>query len=228
MDFCQKYDRHFIGQGRNSVDHARHYITGLMGTQRRKNMETIENDVVGSDYQGLEQFISSSPWDHRSLPDDVARDADQAIGDDTEAGFFLDETSFLKKGKSSVGVQRQWSGRAGKVENCQVGVFASLGRNDGFCLMDFQPYLPESRAEDPDRCAKAKIPGDRRLYQPKWRQALDPVKRARANKGQIRLGGSRRPLRKQSSVSQRPGGFRRALHGGHPLQSQGMAGMSGA
>ena len=70
-------------------------------------METFENDVVGSDYQGMEQFISSSPWDHRDLLDDVARDASEAIGDDYETGLFLDETSFLKKGESSVGVQRQ-------------------------------------------------------------------------------------------------------------------------
>lgn len=181
MDFCQQYDRHFIGQGRNSVDHARHYITGLMGTQRSKNIETIENDVVGSDYQGMEQFISSSPWDHRALLGDVARDASETIGDDTETGLFLDETSFLKKGESSVGVQRQWSGRAGKIENCQVGVFACLGRKDEFALIDFQLYLPESWVENPERCDKARIPEDQRVYQPKWRQALDLVERARAN-----------------------------------------------
>ena len=186
MDFCQQYDHHFIGPGRNSVDHARHYITGLMGTQRSKNMETFENDVVGSDYQGMEQFISSSPWDHRDLLDDVAKDASEAIGDDYETGLFLDETSFLKKGESSVGVQRQWSGRAGKVENCQVGVFASLGRGDEFALFDFQLYLPESWVKDPGRCAKAKIPEDQRVYQPKWRQALELVKRARAN--QVKFG----------------------------------------
>lgn len=186
MDFCQRYDRHFIGQGRNSIDHARHYLTGLMGTQRSKNMETFENDVAGSDYQGMEQFISSSPWDHRALLDDVARDASEAIGDDNETGLFLDETSFLKKGKSSVGVQRQWSGRAGKVENCQVGVFASLGRGDEFALIDYLLYLPESWAEDPARCAKAKIPENQCFYQPKWRLALDLVKRARAN--QVKFG----------------------------------------
>lgn len=68
------------------MEHARHYITGLMGTQRSKNIETIGNDVAGSDSQGMEQFISSSPWHHRTLLDDVARDADEAIGDDEEAG----------------------------------------------------------------------------------------------------------------------------------------------
>lgn len=121
MEFCQRYDHYFIGQGRNSVNQALHYITGLMGAHRSKNIETIEtieNDVVGSDYQGMEQFISSSPWDHRALLDNVARDASEAIGNDDEAGLFLDETSFLKKGESSAGVYRQWSGRARKVENC--------------------------------------------------------------------------------------------------------------
>ncbi len=86
MEFCDRYSHHFIGQGRNSVDHARHYLSGLFGTQRRKNIETIENDVSGSDYQGMEQFISSSPWDHRALLDDVARDADELLGDQEEAG----------------------------------------------------------------------------------------------------------------------------------------------
>jgi SRSO17 transposase len=103
-------------------------------------------------------------------------------GDDNAAGLFLDETSFLKKGESSVGVQRQWSGRAGKVENCLVRIFACLGRNHEFALIDFKLYLPESWAKDPERCIKAKIPEDQRVYQPKWRPALDLVKRARANK----------------------------------------------
>jgi hypothetical protein len=60
MDYCERYSQHFIGQGRNSIGHARDYLSGMMGTQRSKNMETFENDVAGSDYQGMEQFISSS------------------------------------------------------------------------------------------------------------------------------------------------------------------------
>jgi len=111
----------------------------------------------------------------------VARDADELFGDEIEAGLFLDESGFLKKGTSSVGVQRQWSGRAGKVETCQVGVFASLARGDEFALIDFRLYLPQSWAEDPDRCKKAKIPENQRGYQAKWMQALEMVKQARAN-----------------------------------------------
>lgn len=181
MSFCDKYSRHFIAQGRNSVEHARHYISGLMGTQRKKNIETIENDVSQSNYQGMEQFISSSPWQHRALMDDVAKEASEALGDELETGLMIDETSFLKKGKASVGVQRQWSGRAGKVENCQVGVFASLVKQQEFALIDFELYLPQSWADDPDRCDKAKIPIDQREYKPKWQQALSMVRRARQN-----------------------------------------------
>lgn len=186
MGFCEKYERHFIGQGRNSVGHARDYLTGLLGTQRRKNIETIENDVAHSDYQGMEQFISSSPWCHRSLMDDVANDADELLGDENEAGFMVDESSFLKKGKSSVGVQRQWSGRAGKIENCQVGVFASLARGDEFALVDFRLYLPEDWAKDEHRCKKAKVPQQHRIYKPKWEQALEMVRQARTNR--VRFG----------------------------------------
>jgi len=181
MEFCDRYTHHFVGQGRNSIGHARHYLTGLLGTQRRKNIETIENDVSGSDYQGMEQFISSSPWDHRTLLDDVSRDANELLGDKKEAGFYIDESSFLKKGTSSVGVHRQWSGRAGKMENCQVAVFGCLGRESDFALIDFRLFLPESWTKDSARCDKAKIPEDQRSYKAKWELALEMVERARAN-----------------------------------------------
>ncbi|MCB1130290.1 MAG: IS701 family transposase [Verrucomicrobiae bacterium] len=179
MDFCETYAPHFIGQGMHSVGHARHYLSGLLGTQRRKNIETIENDVAGSDYQGMEQFVSSSPWCHKELMDHVALDANRLLGDARKAGLYIDESSFLKKGRASVGVQRQWSGRAGKVENCQVGVFACLGNEERMCITDFRLYLPESWAEDDDRCRKAKIPDRHRIYQAKWQQALEMVTHAR-------------------------------------------------
>lgn len=186
MDFCDQYSRHFVGQGFNSINHARHYLSGLTGTQRRKNIETIENDVSGSDYQGMEQFISSSPWSHRDLLDDLARGANETFGDEEEAGFYIDESSFLKKGKASVGVQRQWSGRAGKVDNCQVAVFGSLGRGQQYSLIDFRLFLPEDWTKDPERCDKAKIPTDQRVHKAKWELALEMVEQARENK--VRFG----------------------------------------
>ena len=80
MEFCQRYEQHYIGQGRNSIIQARHYITGLMGAQRTKNIETIENDVPGSNDQSMEQFISSSPWDHRALLNDARQRCRSAAG----------------------------------------------------------------------------------------------------------------------------------------------------
>lgn len=179
MEFCDSYSPHFVQQGMNSIHHARCYLSGLMGTQRRKNIETIENDVADSDYQGMEQFISSSPWSHEALMDQLAHEADQLLGDDEQSALIIDESSFLKKGKASVGVQRQWSGRAGKIENCQVAVFACLAKGARMCLTDFRLFLPESWARDTERCDKAKIPAGHRFHQPKWQQALAMVMAAR-------------------------------------------------
>lgn len=162
----------------NSVGHARHYLSGLLGTQRRKNIEVIGEDVKDSNYQGMEQFISSSPWDHSKVLDQVAVDADKLFGDQERTGLFIDETSFLKKGHASVGVQRQWSGRAGKVENCQVGVYACLGQGDRVCLTDYRLFLPQSWTEDEARLKKAKVPEDSRQYKSKHDLALEMITHA--------------------------------------------------
>jgi len=181
MDFCKTYESHFIGTGMNSTGHARHYLSGLLGTQRRKNIETIHNDVSSSDYQGMEQFISSSPWEHEPLMAQVGREASTMMSGPKNTGLFIDETSFLKKGKSSAGVQRQWSGRAGKIDNCQVAVFACLGDGKRMALTDFRLFLPESWAEDKERCDKAKIPQEQQRYLAKWELALEMVRQARQN-----------------------------------------------
>lgn len=170
----------------NSVGHARHYLCGLLGAQRRKNIEAIGEDVKDSNYQGMEQFVSSSPWDHSKVMEQVAKDADQLLGDTERTGLYIDESSFVKKGKASVGVQRQWSGRAGKVENCQVGVFACLGQDDRICLSDFRLFLSQWWAQDTQRLDKAKVPEASRLCQSKHDQALEMV--ARAQKMGLRFG----------------------------------------
>ena len=86
----------------------------------------------------------------------------------------------MKKGNASVGVQRQYCGRLGKLENCQVGVFACLGRASRALLVDFRLFLPESWATDEARCAKAKIPENERRHLTKAELALEMVKAARA------------------------------------------------
>lgn len=163
----------------NSVGHARHYLSGLLGTQRRKNIESIGLDVKNSDYQGMEQFISSSPWDHQGVMDQVAREANELFCDEERTGLFIDESSFIKKGKASVGVQRQWSGRAGKIENSQVGVFACLGHDQRVCLTDFRLFLSKDWSNDQKRLDKAKVPEEHREYHSKHDQALQMITHAK-------------------------------------------------
>ena len=86
----------------------------------------------------------------------------------------------MKKGDASVGVQRQYCGRLGKLENCQVGVFACLGRGERAALVDFRLFLPEAWAQDAARCAKAKVPAAQRVHRTKPELALEMVKAARA------------------------------------------------
>jgi len=124
---CDMSEHHFLIRGHDQAHHARHYLSGLRGTQRRKNLERIEADVAQSDYEGMQQFISNSPWDHRAVMRQVAQRAETALGGAEDTALYLDETAFVKKGRASVGVQRQYCGRLGKLENCQVGVFAALG-----------------------------------------------------------------------------------------------------
>ena len=142
------FEHHFVIRGHDQAHHARHYLSGLLGTQRRKNLERIEADVAESDYEGLQQFISNSPWDHRAVMRQVAERAEAALGAAEDIALYLDESSFVKKGSASVGVQRQYCGRLGKLENCQVGVFAALGGGSRTALIDFRLFLPEGWAQE--------------------------------------------------------------------------------
>lgn len=83
--------------------------------------------------------------------DQIARDVNGLLGGHRHSALIIDETSFVKKGDRSVGVQRQYCGRLGKTENCQVGVFACLGRGDRASVVDFRLFLPESWAADAER-----------------------------------------------------------------------------
>ena len=180
MEFCNVFSEHFMVRGKDISQHARSYLSGLLGTARRKNIGRIEEDVRDSNYQGMQQLLSDSPWDHQALMVTVAAQADGLLGDHRDTALYLDESSFVKKGNASVGVQRQYCGRLGKIENCQVGVFACLGRANRALLVDYKLFLPESWAKDEERCAKAKVPEEERLHLTKAELALEMVRAARA------------------------------------------------
>jgi SRSO17 transposase len=124
--------------------------------------------------------VSDSPWDHAAVMRQVGGEAEATLGGSVDTALYVDETSFVKKGNASVGVQRQYCGRLGKLENCQVGVFASLGCGHRAALVDFRLFLPAAWAGDAARCAKAKVPEAERVHRTKPELALAMVVAARA------------------------------------------------
>lgn len=174
------FSSHFIVRGKDVNKHATDYLSGLLGTDRRKNLECINADIPESNYQAMQQFVTDSPWDEKKLMNQVASEVNGLLGGHPESALLIDETSFVKKGECSVGVQRQYCGRLGKKENCQLGVFACLGRGDKAAVVDFRLFLPESWVQDPERCEKAKIPEDQRHHRTKLELALEMVRQAQA------------------------------------------------
>lgn len=173
------YSDHFVVWGRDQGKHASDYVSGLLGTQRRKNLEGIHGDIPQSNYQGIQQFISDSPWDEEALMARIAREANGVLGGHRHSALIIDETAFAKKGEKSVGVQRQYNGRLGKTENSQMGVFACLGRGERSAIVDFRLFLPESWAADAPRCQSAGIPDSKRVHRSKQELAMEMVRTAR-------------------------------------------------
>ena len=97
----------------------------------------MEEYVEDCEYQSVQQFISDSPWDHEGLNEHIASDVNDLLGG-PESVLAIDESGFAKKGKMSVGVARQWNGREGKTDNCQVGVYAAWEQR----CKKFTGYIP--------------------------------------------------------------------------------------
>lgn len=180
QSFSKRFGKHFLRGTRSVALQAQMYLQGLMQASR-KNMERMEEVVPDSNYQSLQHFISDSEWETRDVLDQVAREADRHLGGSKSSCLLLDETAFQKKGESSVGVERQWSGRLGKVENSQVAVFASLARGKYATLIDTRLYLPKSWIEDPERCLAAGVPESKMVLKSKADLAFEMVVQARHN-----------------------------------------------
>lgn len=135
------------------------YLVGLLSRAERKNSWQMAEETGQSTPTAFQHLLNQAVWDADGVRDAVAAYAYEHLGA-PDSVLILDETGFLKKGKASVGVQRQYSGTAGKTENCQVGVFLAYASERGAALVDRALYLPESWANDPERRKKAHIPGD--------------------------------------------------------------------
>jgi len=116
LSFVKSYSYLFTSYRKDVSDRARHYLCGLMQAGTRKDIERMVEVVPEYDHQAIQQFVSDSRWDVRTVMDQVPQDADELIGDEKNAFLLVNETCFAKKGKKSVGVARQWLGRFGKVE----------------------------------------------------------------------------------------------------------------
>jgi SRSO17 transposase len=178
VKFAHDYRPYFTVARRNVADQARKYLNGLLAKAPRKNLERMEEFVEDFDYQSQQQFLSDSPWSHRDVMDRVALDVSEVLGG-PECGLILDESGFSKKGKMSAGVARQYNGRLGKLDNCQVGVFASLTDGKSNSIVDASLFLPEEWTDDPSRCRKAKVPEEEMIARTKVELAYEMVTRQR-------------------------------------------------
>jgi SRSO17 transposase len=150
--------------------HGQTYVAGLLSDIERKNTESIayRHDL---DRQGLQRFVGYSWWDHRPLLDELNRQVAAEIGE-ADAVIVFDPSGFPKRGPESVGVQRQWCGRLGKTENCQVGIYMGYVARSEHALVDMRLYLPKEWARRRRRRQKCGVPQDVR-YQTRHELALD-------------------------------------------------------
>jgi SRSO17 transposase len=141
-------------------EHARHYLRGLVAPLERKNGWTIAEYAGEPEPKAMQRLLNLTPWDADALRDVVAEYAAGHFAD-PRGTLIADPTGFAKKGRKSAGVQRQYSGTLGRIDNCQIGTFLAYANTAGDrVLVDRELYVPESWLGDRARCAEAGIPGD--------------------------------------------------------------------
>lgn len=158
--------------------HIGTYIEGQLSELERKNVEQIALNA-GVAPRTLQEFLSAYGWNHTAMRDQLEQIVASEHSGPMNIGV-IDETSFVKKGNKTPGVQRQHCGAIGKHENCIVTVHLSFASNDFHCLLDGDLFLPESWSDDRERCRQAKIPDDV-VYRPKTEIALELYQQAHSN-----------------------------------------------
>jgi SRSO17 transposase len=179
----EHFDSHFTpylhcfqSRTRSVEDTARRYLHGLFQSSRR-NLECMAETVADSRYQPRHHMLSESNWDRRAVRRQRVVDANAHFG--YPSALLLDESAFGKKGNMSAGVARQWNGRLGKVDNCQVGVFAAVTRDGVASVVDADLYLPKTWTQDTTRCEVVGVPEEAQTFRTKGEIALDMVMRLR-------------------------------------------------
>ncbi|MEU6589653.1 IS701 family transposase [Streptomyces sp. NPDC046881] len=135
---------------------AREYLRGLLAPLERKNGWTLAEQAGELCPDGMQRLLNQADWDADAVRDEVRGFVLEHLGE-KDGVLIVDETGFIMKGVRSAGVQRQYTGTSGKIDNCQLGVFLAYASNRGRALIDRELYLPTSWIEDPARRADAKI-----------------------------------------------------------------------
>ena len=156
--FHLKYAAKYKTKTRTLEKQALQYLQGKFLQKGRGNMTSYAKNVKGSNSQKFQHFISESPWDEDPVIEQIQADVTELIGDKINGSIHIDESGFKKDGKNSVGVKRQYLGRLGKIDNCQMGVFLGYVCGNRRTLIDERLYLPEDWASDPIRRRKCGVP----------------------------------------------------------------------
>jgi SRSO17 transposase len=147
--------RHFAR--REPRQRAVGYVRGLLSTTERKNGWQVAEHLGDPTPDGVQHLLARADWDADAVRDDLTGYVAEHLGH-PDGVLVVDETGFLKKGTKSVGVARQYSGTAGRIENCQIGVFLGYASKHGRALLDRTLYLPKAWAEDAARRDEARVP----------------------------------------------------------------------
>jgi SRSO17 transposase len=163
LERLERFVEPFVGALRSAEQgrHAWEYMAGLFSDVKRKNAETIAY-FHDQDRQAMQKFIGQAPWDHRPLIRELARQVGAELGE-PDGVLVFDPSAFPKQGKESVGVARQWCGRLGKVDNCQVGVYMAYVSCREHALVDMRLYLNQEWAKDRRRRKKCGVPREIRF-----------------------------------------------------------------
>jgi len=159
----------------NSREMARKYLLGLMGNAERKNGWQMAEQMGEATPYKIQQFLYRGTWNADEVRDCLYGYVTEELGD-PEGVLVVDETGFLKQGKKSAGVKRQYSGTAGRIENCQIGVFLTYASPKGYTMLDRELYIPQEWATDKERRKAAGIPADLQ-FRTKPEMALDMIER---------------------------------------------------
>jgi SRSO17 transposase len=156
---------------------VRRYLTSLLGEVGRKNSWQMAESMGEARPRGVQHLLNDAHWDADAVRDDLREYVVERLGDEESGVLIVDETGFLKKGEKSVGVSRQYTGTAGKRENCQVGVFLAYASKQGAVFVDRALYLPRKWAEDTERREEAGVP-EKVRFATKGKLAREMLRRA--------------------------------------------------